>query len=512
LKNFFLLLGFIITTSPYSFGQSVIWQKSYGGSKMDMASAVRQAKDGGFVMAGTSYSTDGDIHLSDGNTWVVKTDTVGVIEWEHCYTSPYDYSKACSIVQTQDSGYAIGGYAMDVTGLYYCYVVKTNSTGDLTWQTNIVDALDAAAIMPTSDGGFIVGATGDSSFWGGSNGSYDFTLTKLDSFGQIVWQHNYGDSVAEHLYAAQPTKDGGYIMAGSKYINGSATGSLPNTDFYVIKTDSLGVLQWAKTYGGSEMDMANSIYPAADGGYILAGVTRSNDKDVTGNHSAGTDASDIWVVKIDGNGTLQWQKALGGSGDDVGYSVTQAADGDYVVAGSSESADGDVKDNHLYALDPSIDCWVVKLTSSGSIHWTKSLGGTDMDYGTAISLAKDGSYLIAGYSYSDNGDVSGNHGQSDYCLFKLNGNAVATGISGVEPAVSVSAYPNPSNGSFSIVVPEQGTLCLFNMQGQQVGNYNVKAGKNALRVPVIAAAGVYTMRFTGSRSGNIQTLRLMYQP
>lgn len=503
LKNLLLLLGFVTVTGT-SVAQSLIWQKNYGGSGMDMANAVQPTLDGGFIMTGMSYSTDGDISFSNGNTWVVKTDSAGAIVWQRCYSDPLYYSNSKSIIATSDSGYAFAGNAVDPSGTNYCFVLKTDDTGKIKWQKNFYGA-SSGFVSQTADGGYIVGTTVDTLF-ANCKGPHDFALIRLNYKGHFVWQQTYGDSSEEYLYMVRPTFDGGFIMAGERIDT-----VYRNSNYYLVKTDSMGVLQWEKTYGGTNDDIAYDIRQTFDGGYILAGVTQSSDGDVTGNHSANPDGADVWVLKTDSAGTIQWQKTLGGSGDDMAYAIVQAADSDYVLTGINQSKDGNVRDNHTYSVDPSIDCWVVKLTPSGNIRWTKSLGGTDMDYGTSISQAKDGSFMIAGYSYSANGDVRANYGQSDYCLFKLDGTPVRTGIASLQGGSALSIYPNPTSGRITLNTIERGTAAVLNLQGQQIASYNVSKGKTALQLPQ-TVAGIYIIRFLGAESGKADVLRLIYQP
>src|SRR5215831_12367094 len=129
-------------------------------------------------------------------------------------------------------------------------------------------------------------------------------------------------------------------------------------------------IDWQKSFGGSLGEIATSIKHTSDGGYIVAGYTLSDDGDVTGNHGG----FDYWIVKLNSSGIIEWQKSLGGSKDETAYAVDQTSDGGYIVAGYSDSTDGDVTGNH-----GGYDYWIVKLNSSGSMEWQKSLGGSADD-------------------------------------------------------------------------------------------------------------------------------------
>src|SRR5690606_33017833 len=160
-----------------------------------------------------------------------------------------------------------------------------------------------------------------------------------------------------------------------------------------------------------DSDAANSIQQTADGGYIAAGSSSSNDGDVTGNN--GDD--DFWILKLNTTGNIEWQKSMGGSANDRPYSIQQTEDGGYIVAGSSSSNNGDVSGNH-----GNTDYWVVKLNTVGEITWQKSLGGSSLDIARSIRQTADGGYIVAGNSRSLDGDVTGNNGEFDYWVVKLN--------------------------------------------------------------------------------------------
>ena len=170
---------------------------------------------------------------------------------------------------------------------------------------------------------------------------------------------------------------------------------------------------WKKCFGGSQHDGTNSIIPALDGGYILAGYSYSNDGDVTGHHGLTTTA-DAWIFKIDASGTLVWQKSLGGTGDERFSQVISTTDGNYLAVGYTTSNDDDVTGNHGQQ-----DAWVVKLDRYGNIIWQKTIGGSSDEYASAVSNTNDGGYAIVGSSGSVNGDLSVNKGNSDIMLFTL---------------------------------------------------------------------------------------------
>jgi hypothetical protein len=206
-----------------------------------------------------------------------------------------------------------------------------------------------------------------------------------------------------------------------------------------VKINSIGTIEWQKSLGGSNDDIPFSITQTIDGGYIIAGNSSSNDGDVSGNHGY----VDCWIVKINSIGIIEWQKSLGGSNQDFVYSIIQISDGSYIIAGNSSSNDGDVSGNH-----GSLDCWMVKINSSGTIIWQKSLGGTGNDIPFSIIQTIDGGYIIAGYSDSNNGDVTGNQGYEDFLIIKLSQDNLS--IDSFSNNNAISLFPNPTKESLSI--------------------------------------------------------------
>ena len=171
------------------------------------------------------------------------------------------------------------------------------------------------------------------------------------------------------------------------------------------------VIQWQKALGGTADDMVMTMKQTADAGFIVSGVTASKDGDVSNARGKG----DIWIVKMNMNGTIQWKKILGGPGEEQGANIIQTTDGGYIVIGNTSSSSGDVKGFH----GGTFDIWVVKLSSTGTIEWQKCLGGSNLDEYTNIKLAADGGYIVTGNTMSNNGDVSGHHGGYDIWVIKL---------------------------------------------------------------------------------------------
>lgn len=421
----------LMLTSFYLSAQApaIEWQKCLGGSQYEGAFDIQITADGGYIVTGFSNSNDGDVSGNNGGNdfWVTKLDNTGSILWQSSLGGS-GTDQSYEIHATDDGGYIVAGMSQsylndgDVTGhhggLFVSdyWVVKLDGSGTLQWQKCFGGSTQdwAYTIKPTPDGGCIM--AGDARSQDGDisdpwfSGA-DYWIVKLDDTGALQWEKTLGGQNDERVHAIQLTPDGGYIFAGSTSSNdGDVTFNHGGADFWVVKTDSLGTIQWQKSLGGSGVETANDIQLTPDGGYIVAGMTDSTDGDVSGFHGI----EDGWIVKLDSIGTLQWQRALGGSSYESANHVQVTPDGGYIVAGYARSEDGDVAQNIGFT-----DFWVVRLDLAGNIQWEKTMGGSAGDQARAVRLTADGGFIVAGTTGSTNWDVSGNHGNYDTWLVKL---------------------------------------------------------------------------------------------
>ncbi len=336
---------------------------------------------------------------------------------------------------------------------------------------------DARNILPTADGGHViigntVSVNGNVLF---NHGNQDVWLVKIDASGTIQWQKSYGGTGPEYVYDMKQTSDGGYIFTGmSSSVNGDLTTNNGYYDCWIVKIDAAGTLQWQKSFGGTAQDQGNSVAQTLDGGYIIAGETSSTNGDFTDNHGA----SDSFVIRLDDSGNLVWKKCIGGTASENAKGVVQAADGNFIIASTSNSLGGQVwghtgatcsMDYWIVKLDLSgnfiwnkcfgglsitgssevramiktndggylisgitnanhgyqgdffgfWNYWVVKLNAAGTMEWQKMYGGNQNDMPYKAIQTSDGNYVVAGFSYSSNGHTSNNYGGMDYWIFKI---------------------------------------------------------------------------------------------
>jgi len=303
-------------------------QKTFGGSGYDYASSVKQTTDGGYIVAGYT----GSFGAGSSDVYILKLNPDGSLAWQKTFGGS-DYDVAHSIQQTTDGGYIVAGYTNSF-GYYDAYILKLNSDGSLAWQKTFggTGYDEAYSIQQTTDGGYIVaGKT-----YPFRAGDYDIYILKLNSDGSLVWSKTFGGTGYDEAYSIQQTTDGGYIVAG-------LTGSFGAVwyDAYVLKLDSDGSLAWQQMFGEDGYDAAYSIQQTTDGGYIVAGVT--------GLFGSGSD--DAYILKLNSDGSLAWQKTFGGSGSDLANSIQQTTDGGYIVAGVTKLFGAAYDDVYIFKLD-----------------------------------------------------------------------------------------------------------------------------------------------------------------
>ena len=353
------------------------WENQYGGDEDDWPSFIQPAAEGGYIITGYSGLDWG------GDAYVAKIKNSGQKEWELTYSDSENDNTFCSVQQTLDGGYVIAGRRTAEGDVDIC-VVKIDSDGNKIWEKTYGESGEEYAffIRKTSDGGYIIAGE----IYAAKNA--DIYILKVDKDGNKIWGKNYGTSRIEKILRYSPvqqTIDGGYILAG---ISRRFVSEYDDyySDVYVVKIDSDGNIIWQKFYGGNDDDEASSVQETADGGYIIAGHTCSFN----------AYEKDVYIIKIDSNGNIIWQKTYGGDSDDEASSVQETADGGYIITGHTCSFDADEK-----------DVYIIKIDSNGDIIWERIYGGDSDDEASFIQQTADGGYIVIGNtcSFSESKDI-----------------------------------------------------------------------------------------------------------
>ena len=353
------------------------WAKAYGGSGPDWMSSVQETSDGGSIVAGYTESFG---RPGASNMWVIKLAADDSISWERTYSGvPYDW--ASSIKETADGGYIIAGYT-ECFGAQEgdVWVIKVDNSGDVLWERRYGGEFsdEATCVQQTDDDED--GQQDDGYIVGGRTKSFgssvsDMWVIKLTGVGDITWENRYGETDFDIARSIEQTSDGGYIIAGDTWH--AASGTTVNSDMAVVKLNADGSIQWQKAYGDIDSDTACCVQETPDGGYILVGDTRSF-----------TSISDIWVLKLTSTGAITWQKTYGGNWS-YASALDQTSDGGYIVAGIT----------HDFGAGFS-DILLLKLDSAGAITWQNVYGGSGFEWGHAVEETTLGEYLVAGRTQS----------------------------------------------------------------------------------------------------------------
>jgi DNA replication initiation complex subunit (GINS family) len=350
-------------------GPSSHFCKAIGGKNDDEGKSLIQTFDGGYAITGFTTS----FGAGEDDVYVVKLDANGNLQWTKTIGEK-ERDRGNSLIQTSDGGYAIAGLTQSFgAGETDVYVVKLDANGNLQW-TKTIGGLGydgGTSLIQTSDGGYAI--TGVTSSFGAGEG--DVYVVKLDANGNLQWTKTIGGPGEEAGFSFIQTSDGGYAIAGS-----TTSFGVGGADVYVVKLDANGNLQWTKTIGGPGDELGISLIQTSDGGYAIAGATES----------FGAGRADVYVVKLDANGNLQWTKTIGGPELDLGHSLIQTSDGGYVITGATTS----------FGVGEA-DVYFVKLDANGNLQRTKTIGAKNENpIRSSIIQTSDGSYVIAGTTRS----------------------------------------------------------------------------------------------------------------
>jgi len=433
MKSSLMAMLILITTISITSAQApdTAWTKSYTLGSYDNCKWITETTDDGFALVGVSQIS--------GNNWIdillIRTDADGDTIWTHTYGDTIISQEAQCVKEDYDSGFVIAGTKHLTTILRNAWIIKTDSNGDTVWTYKYGGDRNADAyhVSCTSDSGYIV--TGRKYDPGEFSNVF---LLKLNNNGSLDWARTFGAAGYEEGFSVMQTSDGGYIVAGSKNISGQLW------DFYLIKTDENGVLDWSETYGGDQTDHCTSAQQTSDGGYILFGETDSFDPNTS------------LAVKTDSSGDTLWTRIYTRSVGDYGWSVDECDGGGYIFGG--------------YSNNPGYrdDYWFVRTDANGDTLWMKTVGYGDDQRAYCVLQSSDGGYVLAGYS-ANVGPTFG-----DFYVVKLNPNPTA-----IDEDISMPLnyrlsqnYPNPFNAatkiSYSLPEQTQVSLEIYNILGQKV--------------------------------------------
>lgn len=505
LFKLYFLFPFLITA------QDILWEKSYGGVHSEYLADAQATPDYGFILGGSSLSGKSGNKLQksagDFDYWIWKMNEKGDLDWQQSFGgSGSDFLSGIRF--TMDGGYILGGTSNSPKsgdknrngyGKEDFWIIKLNAEGGEEWQRTIGGAgTDILKIIrPTSDGGYIIGGSSDSKISGEKTqphyGSLDFWVLKLNSGGGIEWQKVFGGRFTDRLEALEPTRDGGYIVGGwsNSPLSGNKTeDSFGEGDYWILRLNNMGEILWQRTLGGEKDDHLYVVKESLEGGFFLGGNSRSGisgTKDV-----ANGKGSDFWVMHLDEEGEILWQKTYDFGENDVLTSMTENEDGSLLIGGHAKTENTGLTRADKKGVN---DYLALKITSNGEELWRKSIGSAEEENLKALIETRDGGYLFAGTSAGGpSRDKNTGQGQSDFWVVKLKDKDKKE----KERIEGLEAYPNPVGHYTNIVVNhefEEGILRVFDLNGREVLSFEVQHRLIPLNLQGLAT-GIYIVNVT----------------
>lgn len=430
---FLINLTLIVTFTISAQAPEIEWSHSYGGSSDELGRSIEKTANGNYVIAGGAESTNDDVLGHHGTSefqdyWLLNILPDGTINWQKSYGGTAGET-ATDIHQTTDGGYIVSGYTessdgnvTDHIGYFDYWILKLNPSGTISWKKSFGGTLGEFLndVIETPDGGFIgIGYAHSTDFDVTENfGQNDYWVVRLDASGNLLWQKSYGGSDDDIGMSVVNSQEGGFLLGGySRSEDGDVESNHGNYDVWLVKINDDGDITWERAYGGNNIEYHAGLIQNSDGDYMVCNSTVSADNgNVSGNHYPNT-TYDYWIFKINQDGNLFWQKCYGGTGIDYGQNIIESPDKGYLIVGNSTSNDGDVSGHH--DISYTTDYWVVKINGEGDLQWQKCLGGSWWDSGNDIEVTDDGGIMVLGNSESSNYDITDHHGSYDYWLVKL---------------------------------------------------------------------------------------------
>lgn len=414
MRTYKLLLRFLLIyistfcTVGYSLAQpEVEWEKSFGGSEWDWPQRILSLPNGDFIVIGNSESSDGDVGMNRGrgDGWIFKSDAEGNILWSKTFggiLSEVFYD----VEVDRDGGYLLCGGSISrgialPSNFFDYWLIKLDSEGEFLWEKKFGgDSGDIPYDLKlTHDGGYIISGESLSLIGGRTSHSniYDVYIVKLDSNFEIEWDKSYGEHRWDTGLEIMDIPGMGYIVLGFHWVRNR---DAPDERSYLVMgLDENGEVIWEKEFPTYE-DLRDMAIERTNNNTVLIGGTNLEQ--------------DFWVFEMNYDGDILWEQTYGGSNREVLYDIEKTLDGGYLIGGESHSSDGDVTTNY-----GDRDSWLIKIDSQGNLLWEKTMGGSQIDNVTGIETIDHDCFLISNVTFSSDHDVSTNNGKADYWIVKL---------------------------------------------------------------------------------------------
>jgi len=486
-RNIFLIFIFF---SSGLFAQEPLWERTTGGKYADFLTDGISTMDYGFLLAGSTLSDAGNIKNRGSYDYLLTKYTEdGDKEWSKLFGGLQTDLLRC-ILPDQDGGFLLGGISnspeggiksLPGIGQFDIWLIKLDLDGNILWQRVLggLASEDLSDIVSGVDGGYLIGGSSLSAVVLGGNkkespsgiipkqslsyGHEDYWLIKLDASGQIQWQKSYGGSRKDVLKKIIPLREGGYILAGE---SGSPAGGIKNTslkggnDWWIIRIDMQGNILWQRTFGDEAEDILSSAIPTKDGNFLLGGYYTYIDT------TSAKNTSDIVLRKIDIDGNLLWKEVYTGSTDDYLTGLLENPDGSLILGAYSA---GLKKGKKSLKGKGTEDFLLIKTGENGQELWRQSIGGIGKEVLKKVLLTRDGGYVLLGSSIAPGGKADM---QSDFYMVKIGDKDKP-----VKEKFPLEAIPNPAVLYTQAIIGrdyEKGRFRLFDLNGKVLEERELK--------------------------------------
>ena len=497
IQTSFIIVLIIIMTTFGSRAQEVLWEKSFGGKQSEYLLDLVPTADYGFLLAGSSLSDKSGNKDNKGNGdldyWLWKMNEKGDIDWQKQFGG-----SGTDMLQTAfgtlDGGFILGGTSSsnksgdkltDGLGSDDYWIIKLDAKGNEQWQKTMGGESQELlqTIIQTKDGGYLIGGSSSSSANTSTNlnkdqyiktadnfGNLDYWILKLDSSGKLEWQKSFGGEYADILKSVVQTPDAGYILGGTSNspISGNKnTDSYGMSDYWLIKIDKSGTEEWQSNYGGSKDDHLSQMIATSDNHLILAGYSYSSSD---GNKNKGNrEGSDIWLVEIDLASEILWQETYNIGKQDFLASIIENKDKTILLGCHAKS---EITMRQKQDKEGVNDFTIIKLKENNEELWRKNVGGSGEDILRKAIETRDGGYVLAGTSSSKvSGERNSSIGMNDFWVVKLKDKDKLPPIKNI-----IEAIPNPANDYTNIIIGydfEEGTASLYDLAGRQISSFPI---------------------------------------
>jgi hypothetical protein len=486
------------------------WSKNFGGAAYEHAQKIITTSDGGSILIGSTNSFDGDvegIHFAT-DVWVIKLDSTGESEWTKCLGGD-GIDEGYDILELTTGGYVLVGKSNsqdgDVSGVHDVFqdawIVRLDETGEIDWATSIGgNSVEEFYSVAQSGSNFIaVGLScSNDQYISDGQGACDIFIVNVDFAGGMGAYYKYGSAWNDRAHSIAATPDGGFIVAAEiGGDGGNVSETFGQTDIWLIKTDYSGELQWQKTLGGSAMDVPRRVRVLSDGSILLCAESSSTDGDLSENNGL----YDGWLVKLSATGTIQWQRSLGGPSYDGTFDAIELSNQSIVSVSEiySPAVAGDLTPHG------STDIVMASHDINGNLLWEAWYGGSSSERPYSIAKIDDERWIIAGESNSIDGDITDPKGNDDVFVFQIGDQYIATNADFIPKKINV--YPQPAKEFTNFSLPTGYTIksyIVFDAVGQLVRSEKLSNESELSITTSELPSGIYWIQFETNK-GQIQS-------